>query len=1103
MKRTASYIVKFRYLLAAVFAVLIVMSVFSYSWVNTEDDITEYLPDSTEAKTGLTIMHDEFITYATADVMVKNVTLDDAEKIGDMLGKIDGVQSVTFDNTEDHYKDRNALYNVRFNGTSEDEEAVSAMEQVKKSLASYNFYVDSDSFSNLNQIMITEMTGVLVIVIFVVIGVLLFTSSTYAEILILLLTFIVAAVVNMGTNFILGTISFISYTVAIVLQLALSVDYAIILCNRYKEEHLTKPVKEAVESALTHAIPEILASSLTTIAGLAAMTFMQFRLGADMGVCLIKAIIVSLFTVFFFMPFLLVQMGDLMDRTKHRNFVPKISFAGKFAYATRYIIPPLFVLMMVFAFSSYRNVNFAYTEEIVKAVHQNEEDVAVEEIQNVFGKNNMLAILVPAGDYEKEEAFVSDLEKCDEINSVLGLANVEAIGGYTLGSCINSNDFAEIAGIDETTSKAIFAYYASETDEYRQAAENIDDYKVPIVDLFLMIHDMEDSGLVEISEDQINLINDLYSQLKMAEDQLQGDDYSRIIAYVDLPVQSDETFKFIASVHELADKYYGSDNVYITGDSVSARDFYDTYGRDNLIVSIMSIVFVLVILLLTFRSFGMPILLILVIQGSIWLNFAIAKWTGNYVHFMCTLIVTAIQMGANIDYAIVISSRYRGLRSENIPKKKAITETLNISFPTVITSGAMMVVAGLLVGQKVSEIVIAGMGHYVGIGTIISLVFVNFVLPQMLLIGDGFVNATTIKLPKRIWNTQKLIKTAASCICIAAIVAGIAGAGYAVKNGKYDLSENESNLEYVYELKEIASDIENNSDANDALRYDYAEQTVTVSVGNEKLAEGKAQIEQGEAELAQGKLDYEDGLENYKAGQIKLSEAKEQYAEGEQKLQEIETLYNALLPLYEKYEDLQNSYDNAVSKGNTLLAASLEIPLGAAKMAFETELAGSGYSITDIITAYQEGERQLVEGSTQIADGEQELEAGKIALDEGAVSIASGESELASAKQEYAEGEKTVEDNYNELQKTLDKLDDCLAKKNKLGEGIDVLVGNGEIKDKIERDASDIEICNVAEEYYNEHKDAVKKSMIRDVLICLAVAAAGAAGIILIRKKKS
>lgn len=244
----------------------------------------------------------------------------------------------------------------------------------------------------------------------IIVLVLLFTFQTYVEVPVLILTFIAAMIMNQRTNFLLGKISFVSNSVTSILQLALSLDYAVIFCNRYKEEQQTLPIREAVMVSLSKAIPEIGASSLTTIGGLIDMMFMQFKIGSDMVICLIKSILFALLSVFIVMPGLLMLFGPLMDRTEHRNFVPKIPFVGKFAYKTRFIIPVIFAVVIVAAFPLSQKCPYAYGESSLKTTVLNETQIAENMIHDNFSSTNMLALMVPAGNYEKEAAILSELE---------------------------------------------------------------------------------------------------------------------------------------------------------------------------------------------------------------------------------------------------------------------------------------------------------------------------------------------------------------------------------------------------------------------------------------------------------------------------------------------------------------------------------------------------------------------------------------------------------------------------------------------------------------------------------------------------------------------
>ena len=347
MEKIATFIVDKRNFFIAIFFAAAIFCAVSRNWVQVNDSLTDYLPETTETRQGVDLMNREFVTYSTAEVMVQNITYEQAAGIQEKMEKISGVKSVEFDETSDHYANASALFSVTFDGTDEDEVSILGLEQLKELLAPYDMSYSSNVGNPLKAIIDKEMLLVDLIAVVIIITVLLITSRTYMEIPVLLLTFGAAALLNMGTNFLMGEISFVTDSIAIVLQLALAIDYAIILCHRFTDEHETKPAREAAIAALSKAIPEISASSLTTVSGLLALTFMQYRLGGDIGSVLIKAILLSLCSVFFLMPGLLVIFTPLIDRTHHKSFVPKISFLGRFAWATRFVIPVLFLAVVV------------------------------------------------------------------------------------------------------------------------------------------------------------------------------------------------------------------------------------------------------------------------------------------------------------------------------------------------------------------------------------------------------------------------------------------------------------------------------------------------------------------------------------------------------------------------------------------------------------------------------------------------------------------------------------------------------------------------------------------------------------------------------------
>lgn len=747
MTKLATFIVDKRNLFFLIIIIGIVFSMFSRNWVNVENDLITYLPDDAETKIALKVMDEQFTTYGTAEVMVANISYDEAETLHDMLAAIKGVQSVDFDETTDHYNHASALFTVTFAYDENDDKCLDALDAVKAALEDYDLYVSTDLGNTLQETIAHEVSIIMVYVAVIVVAVLLFTSQTYGEVPVLLLTFVTAMILNQGSSFLLGTISFVSNSVTSILQLALSLDYAIILCNHFKEEHETMPIREAAITALARSIPEISASSLTTVGGLAAMMFMQFKIGPDMGINLIKSILFALLSVFILMPGLLVLFGPLIEKTKHKNFVPKIPFVGKIDYATRHIVPVVFMVIALLGLHFSNNCPYAYGYSSLKTPKLNASQIADNMVADNFTSKNMLALVVPAGDYDKEKALLEELETYDEIDYTMGLTNIEAMDGYMLADKLTPRQFSELAGLDYEAAQLIYAAYAAENEDYGKLMGNLASYKVPLIDMFLFVCRQVDEGIVTLDADQTEMLDDAKVQMESAKAQLSGAEYSRMLLYLTLPVSGDETYSFIDTIRSIAQSYYPDGNVYVAGDSTNEYDFEKSFSRDNAVVSIVSILIVLVVLLFTFKSAGMPVLLILVIQGSIWINFSVPTLTNTGLFFMSYLVVSSIQMGANIDYAIVIATRYQELK-DKMPHKEAIIETLNFAFPTVLTSGTILTVAGTLIGQMTSEATIAGIGQSLGRGTIISMFLVMFVLPQILLIGGAVVDKTSFAVPK-------------------------------------------------------------------------------------------------------------------------------------------------------------------------------------------------------------------------------------------------------------------------------------------------------------------------------------------------------------------
>ena len=758
MERVAAFIVDRRYLFVVLFVALCIFSIFTSNGVDVNEDLTDYLPDDSETRQGLQIMDREFLTYGDARVMVSNITYAKAEELAEMLRSVDGVKTVTLENDQDHYNAASALFEVVFDGEKLDNVSIQGVENVRNALRDYDTYIMTEVGNPTGEILEKEMQMVFVILVVIIILVLLLTSQTYAEVPILLITFGVSVWINKGTNYWFGEISFITNSIAAVLQLGLAIDYAIILCHHYTEERAHNTPRDAVVKALTVAIPEISASSLTTISGLLALAFMKIKIGSDMSLVLVKAILFSMLTVFLLMPALLLLMSPWLDKTHHRRFLPRIDGWGRFTIKSRYIVPPVFAVILIAACILANHCPYVFGYSTLDTLKQNEYKLSEKKINATFGEVNQVALIIPFEDYESEAKLVDDLKELNGIDHLVALADTEAKDGYMVTDSLTPRQFAELTDIDISVSRAAYTAYCTSNENFTQAIgqlvdlSNIDNCTVPLIDMIKFLYEQRDVYESRIDASLMDDLEEMYDDLIDGERQLHTKDYSRIILFLNLPVESEETYDYLTVIKGVIGKYYTES--YFVGETAKDKDFSAAFSEDNMLISILTIVFVVAILLMTFKSVALPLLLILVIQGSIWINFSFPTILHSNLYFLAYLIVSAIMMGANIDYAIVISSRYLKLK-ETMPYKDAMIEALNLAFPTVVTSGSILAAAGISIGVLSSENTVASIGICLGRGTLLSMFLVMGVLPQILLLGDTIVEKTSFTIGHHV-QTQNL-----------------------------------------------------------------------------------------------------------------------------------------------------------------------------------------------------------------------------------------------------------------------------------------------------------------------------------------------------------
>lgn len=731
--RLGDFITDYRYLLLVLFLGLAIFCFVNINNVDINNNIASYLPADTETKKGIDIMEEEFGSFDTINLMVSDISLEDANILLEKLSKIDNVENVLFDGTSSSYQNEKALYTLNLKGVADGK-----LDQVKEDILQvvedreYDIY--SESFEDATD----GINLALLLAVIVIVTILLFTSKTYFEPVIAFIIFGISIILNMGSNFILGEISYITKAIAIILQLALSIDYVIIFMNQFmKEIEDTDDKLLAIKKTISKASPEVFASSLTTISGLLALLFMQLRIGGDIGIVLSKGIICSLITVIFVMPSLFSLFTNIILKLKKKEKKEKeeANKVGALILKARNALLPIFLVLVVISICLIPNYKYVYNIASANSIRLSENTKALNNIEKEFGNTNNLVVLVKNKDkdYSKELELVNELKKNEKITSIMSLGSYELGENISLGAKINYLELASIFKIDPEISLNLYKYYANVNNQLEQLID-VNNYKVSVIDLLYFLNSSSDVLMLpdEIKEQISTYYNILDESISLFE----SDSYSRIILNLDMPVEGVETYDFVETVRNTVERYYN--DVVLVGNTINAMDLANSFTADNLIITGITILFVAIILLFTFKSVWMTLFLILTIEGSVLINFGIVSLLGKEIFFMSYIVVSAIQMGATIDYAIVIATRYKQLR-EKCDKDEAIVRTLQDRLPAVITSGLILLIAGFLIGFISSSAVISSIGLFLGIGTLISLLATIFVLPAILYLGDKLI----------------------------------------------------------------------------------------------------------------------------------------------------------------------------------------------------------------------------------------------------------------------------------------------------------------------------------------------------------------------------
>ena len=660
-------------LIIAIFLVLFVISFVCSNLVAVNYEITDYLPDNTKSTLSLNLMGQEFEGgIPNARVMIKDVTVPEALEYKEKLKQAEGVTAITWlDDAADitvplstidpatletYYKNNAAVFTVTIDD-SKDTAAVSAIRAIvgEKGALTGKAVSNADTTTHT----VAEITKITAISVVFVLFILLLTTTSWIEPVLVLIGLGMSIMLNKGSNLIMGEVSFVTNAAGSVLLLAVSLDYSVFLLHRFHECWAENPnPAAAMVDALCKSTTSILSSGLTTIIGFLALVLMQFKIGPDLGIALAKGIVISLFTVFIFMPVLLLCTCKLIRKTSHRPLLPSFKKLGKFVRKVTIPMVCIFVLLIVPAYLGSNSNYYLYgTSQIFGEGTQYGTDTA--EIDAIFGQNDTYVLMIPKGDTATEKALSDRLHDLPEVTSIISY--VDMVGAEIPDAYLDADTLA----------------------------------------------------------------------------QLEGKNFSRMVITVEVPYEGQHTFALVEIIRQIAEEYYPGNN-YLAGGGVSTYDLMLTITEDMLLVNMVAIGAVFLVLLLTLRSLSLPFILVLSIETAIWMNLTVPYFTDQPIYYLAYLIISAVQLGATVDYAILMTDRYRENRTK-MEKKTALVQTVSDVFVSIMTSGSTMTVVGFLMGWFSSNSLLAQLGIFIGRGAIFSLVIVLFVLPGLLYVCDRMI----------------------------------------------------------------------------------------------------------------------------------------------------------------------------------------------------------------------------------------------------------------------------------------------------------------------------------------------------------------------------
>lgn len=727
MRKISSLIVSRRYWILGLMIILAIICAVLFLRVRVNYDMTKYLPDDSSMKIGMDIMTAEFPSMGadkSIRVMAEGLGPEKEAELLEKLRAIPYVESVAHDSSEKYHKGDYSLFVIstsRDYGTPEERSIESTL---AKDFQDYHILYQNDNPGVDSVPLWLFLSAGLILVI-----ILLVMCQSWFEPVLFLINIGIAIILNEGTNIFLGEISYITSSIAAVLQLVLSIDYSIMLMNRYRQEKTAGLDKcEAMASALRNCFASIAGSALTTAAGLFMLAFMHFKIGMDLGFVLAKGVLISLVCVLTVLPGIVIMGDRLIERTAKKTIRFSLKWLPRFSYKQRYLLAVGFVVMFVTFFLLQGNTPIAYT--LAK----------VDRIANIFPPENTLVIVYENKDEEAVAGLAESLEQVDGVTRVMGYPNLfgkaysadelgEALDGFSSMGFDSGTDM----DFDPAMLDMVYSLY------FAGSSVPPGEQKLTIPELFSYVNDtLLNNPLFAglISQEIRDRISGAKEKLDSGISMLKSDRWSRMVVYSDLPVESEKTDQFMAMLTETGDKLTGK--YYLIGNSAMSREMQNTFSGELWTITMMTAAAIFLIVLITSRSFIVPALLVLIVQCGVYITVTVIGWQGYNIYFLALLIVECILMGATIDYGILFTSYYRENRNR-LESPEALKAAYDGSIHSIMTSGLIIVLITGIFGIIYPDPTIAEICRTISTGALSAILVILFVLPGLLAALDRLI----------------------------------------------------------------------------------------------------------------------------------------------------------------------------------------------------------------------------------------------------------------------------------------------------------------------------------------------------------------------------